>query len=60
MENRVIKCDLCDAPAVYDGQTVLRGQWAYMCEAHFSRIGVGLGLGRGQVLTKPKLPKEKI
>jgi hypothetical protein len=36
-------------PAYYDGKTVM-GPWAYMCESCFQRVGVGLGLGRGQRL----------
>lgn len=48
-------CDLCTAkgvttPAVYDGKTV-QGPWAYMCESHWKRFGVGqLGTGFGQRL----------
>ena len=47
-------CDLCkqegrERDAEYDGKTVM-GPWAYMCEAHFQRYGMGLGTGRGQKL----------
>ena len=42
-------CDICDKPAEYDGKTIL-GPWAYMCEQHFSKLGVGLGTGKGQKL----------
>ena len=49
-------CDICKhigAPipntARYDGATVY-GPWAYMCEDHFTEVGTGLGLGRGQRL----------
>ncbi len=41
------KCDLCDSQAFYDGLTI-HGKWGYMCKEHFTRIGVGLGLGKGQ------------
>ena len=47
-------CDFCieqgvSCAAKYDGKTIL-GPWAYMCDAHFQRYGVGLGLGKGQEL----------
>lgn len=37
-------------PAVYDARSK-SGPWAYMCQAHFDRYGVGLGMGKGQKLT---------
>lgn len=45
-------------PARYDGATV-HGPWAFMCEAHFTSDGIGLGTGRGQRLILPteKSPK---
>lgn len=45
-------CDFCkDSPEIarYDGKTKF-GPWACMCEDHFNKYGVGLGLGRGQKL----------
>lgn len=44
-------CDIpkCENTALYDGATTF-GPWAYMCQAHFDALGVGLGLGRGQKL----------
>jgi hypothetical protein len=36
--------------AEYDGATTPTGQWAYMCETHYRRYGIGLGLGMGQRL----------
>ena len=52
--DRIPPCDICreqgrQRPAQYDGKTVW-GPWAYMCEAHWRRYGVGLGLGKGQRL----------
>lgn len=51
-------CDFCKMegapqprPAVYDGATTY-GSWAYMCERHYGKFGMGLGLGRGQRLVK--------
>lgn len=50
-------CTLCvsqgkmGVPALYDGKTTL-GPWANMCQEHFEVFGVGLGLGRGQMLVK--------
>ncbi|MFA6711103.1 MAG: hypothetical protein WCS33_00030 [Candidatus Caldatribacteriota bacterium] len=49
-------CDFCktgsniEKEASYDGVTVF-GKWAFMCDYHFERYGVGLGLGVGQKLT---------
>jgi len=31
-----VKCDFCDAPAVYDTQTKM-GPWAYVCQKHFDK-----------------------
>lgn len=44
-------CDMCvdGTEAHYDGKTVY-GPWAYMCDAHFCKEGVGVGLGYGQRL----------
>lgn len=48
-------CDFCKIdddkiiPAEYDGKTVM-GPWAYMCGAHYSKYGMGLGTGVGQRL----------
>lgn len=53
-------CDFCKelgryTEARYDGSTT-KGPWAYMCGAHYSIYGMGLGLGVGQRL---KLRSEK-
>ena len=53
-------CDICKLEfamatpnkARYDGKTII-GQWGYMCEEHFSNVGVGLGLGKGQRIITP-------
>lgn len=47
-------CDFCKdlgryTDARYDGKTT-KGPWAYMCGAHYSIYGMGLGLGVGQRL----------
>lgn len=54
------KCDFCkmlpsheEVEAKYDGKTSI-GSWALMCEEHFKRYGIGLGLGKGQKLVKDK------
>jgi len=39
----------CSRDAVVDGRTVY-GSWGYMCYLHFMDLGVGLGVGKGQVL----------
>jgi hypothetical protein len=44
-----IKCDFCKRNAAYDGKTK-SGHWANMCEKHFIVHGIGIGLGRGQLL----------
>lgn len=53
-------CDFCKAnptPAAYDGKTTF-GPWANMCDTHFQRFGIGLGLGKGQkLLLKHKRPE---
>lgn len=33
------KCTFCNAPATYDGKTIM-GPWANMCELHFNRYGI--------------------
>jgi hypothetical protein len=45
------KCDLCvdGTLAAYDARTK-NGVWGWLCEEHFARRGVGLGVGKGQRL----------
>jgi hypothetical protein len=43
------KCDFCSKKAVYDARTKM-GPWANLCEDHFKRFGIRLGLGYGQKL----------
>ena len=51
-------CDVCKfddkikTPAAFDGKTTM-GPWAFMCPAHFTKVGVGLGLGKGQTGPAP-------
>jgi hypothetical protein len=54
------KCDICAGTlyhklsgktAFIDGRTKY-GQWANMCVSCYLRIGVGLGVGRGQLYEK--------
>lgn len=43
-------CDICaDFKAEYDAKT-FRGPWAFMCKSCFEKFGVGLGMGKGQIL----------
>ena len=44
-------CDFCTdgTKATYDAKTK-QGPWAYLCEDHYQRVGLGLGTGRGQRL----------
>lgn len=45
-------CDYCgQSKAHYDAKTK-HGPWAYLCEECFQKIGIGLGLGKGQKLEK--------
>ena len=44
-------CDFCGERARYDGATNL-GPWAFMCQKDWVSHGVGLGLGKGQVLMR--------
>jgi hypothetical protein len=46
-------CDFCEGTARYDGATNL-GPWAFMCQTDWLAHGVGLGLGKGQLLLKEK------
>jgi hypothetical protein len=47
---RRVMCDICgEVPALYDGKT-RSGPWAYMCHKCMGLHGVGLGVGRGQML----------
>jgi hypothetical protein len=61
---KIPNCDFCkmdgvDRPAKYDGRTEA-GPWANMCQEHFDQHGVGLGVGRGQMLElQPKLDVKK-
>lgn len=43
------KCDLCSQKATHDGKTRM-GPWAFMCGSCFKTYGIGLGLGKGQIL----------
>lgn len=57
-------CDFCkmdgvETPAKYDGKTKA-GSWANMCQEHFEEFGIGLGLGKGQMLeVQPKIDAGK-
>jgi hypothetical protein len=47
------KCDLCGRELeksswFVDGRMACSSSWALMCSACFHRIGVGLGIGKGQ------------
>jgi len=45
-------CDMCNKDtdkAAVDGKTQM-GPWAYMCVYHHEDVGLGLGMGIGQVL----------
>lgn len=48
------RCDICkEKKAIIDGKTIY-GPWAFMCKKCFFEVGVGLGLGKGQLLKKEK------
>ena len=48
------RCDICKKEkAIIDGKTVY-GPWAFMCEKCFHEVGIGLGLGKGQILKRGK------
>ena len=50
LANCPIKCDICSKNlAVYDGKTI-SGPWAFMCQECMHTNGIGLGLGKGQIL----------
>ena len=48
------KCRLCEQQeATIDGRTNA-GPWTYMCDNCHKTYGVGLGLGKGQILANIK------
>ena len=54
--DKIPPCDLCknigvNIEAYVDGKTTT-GQWAFMCRYCYSNHGVGLGLGKGQLLKR--------
>lgn len=51
--DKLPKCDFCSKPATYDAKTTM-GPWAHMCEDHYLRHGIGLGVGKGQKLIPRK------
>ena len=54
--SKLPRCAFCDDTACYDGKTQM-GPAAYMCERHFARYGVGLGLNKGQWLVELKIKR---
>ena len=50
------RCSFCAHQALVDGKTTRIG-WANMCLAHFIQVGIGIGLGKGQVLICKKPEK---
>lgn len=58
--DRIPPCDLCSdgTPAQYDAKT-RSGPWGNLCDLHFRREGIGLGLGRGQMLVLSKRAKQQ-
>lgn len=51
-------CNICNEPAEYDAMTKY-GNWAYLCERHYEKLGIGLGLGKGQrLILKKKIALE--
>jgi hypothetical protein len=55
-----IVCDICNQPVTskqfVDGKTA-HGPWALMCLPCFRVLGVGVGLGKGQVYDTETLEK---
>ena len=45
------KCEFCEHDAYIDGKTSF-GIWANMCKKCHLERGVGIGLGKGQLLIK--------
>lgn len=43
-------CDYCSSRSQFEGRTKPAGNWAYMCESHFRKYGLGLGENQGQKL----------
>ena len=55
---KIPPCDLCSKPATYDAKT-LNGSWAYLCNRCFKVHGVGLGLGKEQIIIQKKVNDDK-
>ncbi|AOE44856.1 hypothetical protein BI084_gp44 [Gordonia phage Terapin] len=47
--DEIPKCAFCGIPAVYDAKSTT-GPWGFMCQKHFEKHGIQLGLGWGQRL----------
>ena len=52
--DRLLNCDFCtqigqEEKAEYDGKTTF-GVWAFICLKYYDIYGIGLGMGRGQML----------
>ena len=45
-------CDICKKVDAYVDGAMTSGPWAYMCKECFEEHGVGIGLGKGQILIK--------
>ena len=66
-EVEVLSLPSCDVPgcpnkAGYDCKTKM-GPWANLCEEHFGKLSIGLGLGKGQKLVLAgtcEEPKEEL
>lgn len=52
-------CNICEAPAKYDAKTQM-GPWAYLCQDHFEKYGIQLGIGWGQRLEVRKDGERKV
>ena len=49
---QIPNCDLCKQSEAYADGAMISGPWAYMCKECFRKHGVGIGLGKGQILLK--------
>ena len=57
------KCDLCTEEANFDAQTSFQGRWAYLCEEHYEKCGIGgtkLAEIEKKQIEKPKKMKSAV
>ncbi len=52
-------CNICHTRAAYDARTEF-GPWAFLCDAHYEKIGTGIGVGIGQRIVIEPIEKSAL